>query len=429
MSEIRITSEAWAGSSVTYILRAAGYLGYGTGTSSADPYIVTRGAVITWNHYSHNSDIGTTPSFSVPTFASYWVTQTNLVIPPLGSATSTISPTATLGLYSISVSGGSNYGNTYVYLQVVAAIDNVPTQFSLGSDVINATPNSEYLAATVVVQGINAPATAYVSNGATFVVHTAIPPLPTNYYTPPAPYTTTPKTVNIGDKILIRMTSSAGYGQMVSTVLAISGTTSTWRITTESQPAITSIISIGVTSPAPISLNTIKQFFGGDNKLSSYLKGGVNVPDIPSNINVPSALPLRLTDFYNASTALYFITPAINKSVYGMGLLFHNWVLGTDYTIGFANLANSVELMYTVISQSIDNPYNMTAVATDPIISTTTALNTWSTSNTSLGVSLNFSPALAVTYTGAIRISIRHPLDLTVVLTTDVNYILDFTGL
>lgn len=51
-----------------------------------------------------------------------------------------------------------------------------------------------------------------------------------------------------------------------------------------------------------ITLNDIKTEFDGPNGLKAYLRGGDFVPDTPINENVPTSLPLRITDFYGASS-------------------------------------------------------------------------------------------------------------------------------
>jgi len=57
-------------------------------------------------------------------------------------------------------------------------------------------------------------------------------------------------------------------------------------------------------SSGTITMGQVKTEFGGPNTLSSYLKDSAYVKSIPPNSNVPTSLPLRLTDLYGATKLL-----------------------------------------------------------------------------------------------------------------------------
>jgi hypothetical protein len=53
----------------------------------------------------------------------------------------------------------------------------------------------------------------------------------------------------------------------------------------------------------PISSSMIQTEFGGSNPIaiSEYYKGGANVPDTGTNVNIPTSGQIKFGDFYNGS--------------------------------------------------------------------------------------------------------------------------------
>ena len=53
----------------------------------------------------------------------------------------------------------------------------------------------------------------------------------------------------------------------------------------------------------PISSSMIQTEFGGSNPIaiSEYYRGGANVPDTGTNVNIPTSGQIKFSDFYNGS--------------------------------------------------------------------------------------------------------------------------------
>jgi hypothetical protein len=56
-------------------------------------------------------------------------------------------------------------------------------------------------------------------------------------------------------------------------------------------------------SSGPISSSMIQTEFGGSNPIaiSEYYKGGANVPNTATNVNIPTSGQIKFSDFYNGS--------------------------------------------------------------------------------------------------------------------------------
>lgn len=115
-------------------------------------------------------------------------------------------------------------------------------------------------------------------------------------------------------------------------------------------------ISFGHTSGS-LSLNEIRGFFGGTGALSDYRRGQRNVPDISANSKIPTTLPLKITDFRGAATALYiarhpyddFEEIDTSKGEVTTSTSWHIWDEGLrDWDVGFSPLVeNNMEFRYT----------------------------------------------------------------------------------
>jgi hypothetical protein len=87
-------------------------------------------------------------------------------------------------------------------------------------------------------------------------------------------------------------------------------------------------------SSGAISLLNIFQEFGGPSqiRLGDYYRGGSYVPDIPTNINIPTSGTISFSNFYSATSIVYLIT-----------------------SIG--NVANNNGIFYKVATDSLKNIY------------------------------------------------------------------------
>lgn len=362
----------------------------------------------------HGSNAGNATVLVGGFTSTFFTVAGSLSLSPGQTATKTISATATLdGTFNLSASL-TKATTRFAYLQVVSGIDTTPNAFDLGANLSNATPSSEYTSATVTIAGINSPTPVSITNGV-FRVGTG-------------GAWTTSTFINVGDRLTVKVSSSAAFGATVTATLNVGGVTDTFSVTNMADPASSGIgIPSGIVSP--VSLLAVKAFFGGDGRLSSYLKypGGSLVPSILGNENIPTALPLNLSNFAGAKTALYFSTypkykSASKDTTQAGGTLQVTWRLNTEYFMGYgAGIWSALEYKFSMTYDNPSNPINATLYSD-------AGIDVWSKLNTSVWVMASSGTYTEASVRGKVTIYARHPNSPSLVITAVVPFDIDFYG-
>lgn len=188
-------------------------------------------------------------------------------------------------------------------IYISAAQDLIPEQFDLGPDLVGLQPADTFVAALVVVSGINSSVPVSISTtgggSAYFTINNGL--------------AQTSSTCTNGQKIQVFGTCSSLYGSGTTVTLNIGGVTDSITATTTSTPPTESLIPFPRTN-YPITLQEVKNFFGGalmsvpaPENLRAYMRGGSYVPDISQNaVSVPSSGNIALGNLLGSYTTLYF---------------------------------------------------------------------------------------------------------------------------
>jgi hypothetical protein len=173
---------------------------------------------------------------------------------------------------------------------------------------------------TITIAGINTSVTASISgNSAEMQVNSGS-------------YTSSNQTINVGDTIRLRMTSSATAGATVNTTLTVGGTSDTWSVTTTTA---TLLWSVGLALGSFSSGGFLTQGF------STYVAGGFGTATDTS------------CDLYNGSTTWGF-----NDTESSAGNTFFS-VAGATSNAGWTTLkiyngtSNSATLLATKTRSSL----------------------------------------------------------------------------
>ena len=214
-----------------------------------------------------------------------------------------------------------------------------------------------------------------------------------------------------------------------------------------------------------ISMQDLIDFFGGapnatipyypPNNLGSFYKGGAVVPNIAQNAAIPTSGAISLSNFRNAYTDLYFVrTPAtkqINKNTITTGgqvvaawYLFDGmWGNPADWEMGYgANMKYACQYQYTLTITSYNvfaggvYIYPRLTAATPSPVGYSSGLKTgfvdatsWTEAgNLGFGVEMFVYQNTEAYVTGYITMSVRHPLALSTVITTNVNFTFNVFG-
>ncbi len=115
-------------------------------------------------------------------------------------------------------------------------------------------------------------------------------------------------------------------------------------------------------SSGTIKLSDIKTEFSGPNTLSSYLRNGTYVKNIPPNSSVPTSLPLRLTNLYGATKVLDTQTVYYGASITLSNTTYYGYyptvTLGGTITDGTSNaFSNATILTLFWSSNSVSGEY------------------------------------------------------------------------
>lgn len=188
-------------------------------------------------------------------------------------------------------------GVTDTWTVTTRAANTTPNAFSF-NNVSSASTATQYTSNTITVSGIEAGITASISGGGgTFSVNGGA-------------YSSTSRTVNNGDQITLRMTSSASYSTTTTTTLNLNGVTGSWQLTTIPQSGEL-LVPFPKANP-PVSMQDIKGFFGVDAmsgsyaNLRSYYRGGDLVPNISQNNAIATSGNLFLSSFAGSSHRVFW---------------------------------------------------------------------------------------------------------------------------
>ncbi len=172
-----------------------------------------------------------------------------------------------------------NINGVYDTVRITNKLANLdPLPFSLGSNVTGAGYGQVYTS-VFQIQGIDAPVNISVTN--------AVYKINSN------PYTTGDSLVNNGDTITVKITAfSTGGTEKICTVTVHN---------TSRTRSVTAVNYRYISATSIVSLSTIKSFFGGRGTLTHYYRGGLYVPNISPNSNIPTSGTIKLTDFLNSA--------------------------------------------------------------------------------------------------------------------------------
>lgn len=205
------------------------------------------------------------------------------------------------GTYSTARSTTLNLnGVTDTWTVTTRAANTTPDPFSF-TNLTNVSPSQQHISNQITVSGIEAGITASISGGGgQFSVNGGA-------------FSSTSRTVNNGDVIDLRMTSSANYSTTVTTTLNLNGVTGSWSITTQPAQSETLIFPFPRTS-LPVSISDLKNFWGIGHaageayaRLTNYYRGGDLVPNITQNNAIPTSGAIFLSDFVGASHQAYWV--------------------------------------------------------------------------------------------------------------------------
>lgn len=195
-------------------------------------------------------------------------------------------------------------------------------------------------------------------------------------------------------------------------------------------------IDFGHTS-GPLSLNDIRGFFGGTGALSDYRRGYRNVPDIPKNSNIPTALPLKITDYRGAATAFYIARhpydayESLNtaNSAGSISTSWHIWDQGLNHwDLGFSPFVkDNVEFRYTYTQKKLSGWGNSTPQSV-MLWSPSGNAGAWSLANKQVNVTASYSKRSECRTVITVTFWARHKDFPDKVLSTTADFQVTVTG-
>ena len=428
----------------------------GAGSSALDPINMAPGDVLTVSYLALPGD----PTITVGGFTSTVWTSTTSMSLYNNSASRTVKTGASLIAVTLTGSG-SGVGSDFIYVQIISSSDSLPDSIAgdLGSNITNANPNQVYDFDPVTVSGVNVAVTSSVSgNGAQ------------QRKSLNGTWQSGNMTVNNGDKVYVRGTSSTNYSTSQTFTLKIGGNVNGTLNTDYVQDAITVTTGVdpnsGTKIPFPISSGTISlldiiEFWGGRDyvgasyvapkDIGSYYRGGTYVPNLtsgsPNNSAIPTSGVIAFSNFYNGCTTFYFSAPPVNRSdivdtagnngsggndvakvvwslqpgagYFGGSLQTNNWAMGFGPGMTY-NAEYKWEHTAGFHSSNSNITFNTPT--------TSTALGVFSQNNTFCEVSIETNNFTEGFYDGTLTLTARHPDYTTYTTSTTVQYVLGFFG-
>lgn len=288
------------------------------GGSSGSRIELEEGDTLTVEHINLGIG-GASVTITVGTFSSaFWTSTTSMSLAKGASATRTIKTSPTYSTFSLNCSS-SGYTSGTIYLETVEPPPPIsaskPNAFTVAS--ISGVPTGQEVNfETVSVTGNTASATSRVTGGVL------------QRKSSTGTWTTSDITVNAGDSVYLKATSSSSYSTAISYTLRIgdlSGTngenydweTASFSLTTESDPGTGQTLNFPISS-GTISMRDIIEFFHYPvgvvptpaNSLSDYYRGGTYVPNVTGNSSIPTSGTIALSNFYGSETRWYVTAPS-----------------------------------------------------------------------------------------------------------------------
>lgn len=385
----------------------------GNGSSSSSPLVVKQGEVITFNHTFHEG-FGT-PSITAYTNNSDWSSPSNISIAYLGSTNKTLSLTSELGSTSVFVSSSGYTGDT-AYLFIESNIDTDPSPITI-DDITFALVLNYYETQNILVSSITTSIPVGGSAGVTWSKNGAT-------------FTSAATTVVAGDFIKFRQQSSSAWGATVTRTLTLGDWSDSWSISNQPDPSSGEILLFNKTV-APLKGSDLTSFYGGNKKLSEFLKSpsGSLIPDIIQNNNVPTATPLKFSQLINTGTVLYFDRPPValnggrDTVAYGAGTITVQWLKDSfgegGWDVGFGQVSDAVMIKYTLIPEA-GQSVGVTMNANNKTDYSLT--NTWVT------VSVDVGANTEIRFRGKVLMQIKHKDFQSQVISIYANYFLNAYG-
>jgi len=330
-------------------------------------------------------------------------------------------PTEQSDVLSISA---TSYDSATFTAYVSDGIDNTPNAFTLGSNVVGASPNNVYYSRSFVISGLSNGTYATVSASGTAQISK-------NGDT----YTTGTLLVYNDDRVWTRMAASSSYGSSVNTTVNVTGVTSYWAISTMGDPADGTILEFGHET-GNITLNDVKAFFGGGNNLDSYRRDEF-VPTIsPENDSITNnpSVWLRLTHFRGTVTSFYWSVPPPNKqangdTMQGSNTYYLTWQSSIDWQLGYgAGMTEVCEYKFAFIEQSKETLSSGSSYPNADVQMNSVSNTQWGFNNKTLVIRVTPAQATEAFYDGIIRCYARNTIDTSIVVTSDIYYNFAFSA-
>lgn len=349
--------------------------------------------------------------------STYWTNTSNIVTTSSGSKVSQAGMSTPVDVnLTLSVSGGSTSGSRTLYLRFVSGDDITPDAFDLGDNVVGARLGNTYFSRTIQVSGINVGVTASITAGSLIVAGIN---RGSSY------------TVYANQSLQVALTASAAYSSTVGTTLNIGGVTDTWYITTMNDPETGQLIPFPITA-LPIKMSDVINFWGGlyqtydqpsARNMLAYVRGGQYVPNISANANIPTAAPLKWTDFIGGATSFFLLfSPQYKEvSVSTLNTAVNaelTWTVGTDFDVGFGpGMRHNCEYRYADLVEYISpiHTQGVTLVSqSNPAV--------YNSTNKQLTIQASAPKFSERLYEGRLNVYIRLLWDTSKVITATIHY-------
>lgn len=384
----------------------------GNGYSSGSPLVVKQGQVVTFNHSSHDG-FGT-PSATAYTTSSVWNPSSSISISYLGATSKTVSLTAPLGSTTVNLTASGYTGDT-AYLLIESNVDTDPSPISV-TNVTFALKLNYYETQNILVSNISTSIPVSGSAGVTWSKNGAS-------------FTSGATSVVAGDLIKFRQQASNYWGATVTRTLVLGDWSSPWSITNQPDPGSGEILLFTKTA-APLKGSDLTSFYGGNKKLSEFLKSpsGNLIPDIIKNNGVPTSALLKFSQLINTGTVLYFdrlpqtLHAGRNTVANGAGTITVQWLKGNfgegGWDVGFGQVSSAVLVKYTLYPNAGMGGVTMAANNTSGF----SLNNTWVTVSASVGANTELE------LSGRVLIQVKHKDFQSQVISLYVNYFLNAYG-
>lgn len=260
---------------------------------------------------------------------------------------------------------------------------------------------------------------------------------PSSYYLPEL---TIPKKYGKTQHLLIRLQAPSSPKTTKNVNVYIGDTTVTFSLTTGAEivPPNHLPISMGHTT-GNIALSNIRSFFGGGNNLTDYFRGERNVPDMPTNSNIPTSVPISVADFRGAATAIYVSDHPSNRSdtayvanvARTLGSVWNIWESDklNSWDLGFSPfIRNNAEFRYEMTWERVSG-YGNGYFPAPTVSGVVSNVGAWSSANRRVYVTVEAPRRSEFKVRVVVKFFARHRLHPNKVLTTSASYTVTSIGL